>query len=538
MSRLIVPDVSIPRLANSHFTKAPSSASSDWGIESGRSSLLPPPAPRPSSRSLAPTATERRQWCPVPQLHLGFGGFPEHLASESASPAVSSLSSPRSPRSPSLTSVQSVLTYTPWPPQVRTQVEQRLTDVTLDVVTKTVPWTPAMGRSGALDRYGSEQEPAVGSRSRSFEAPHPRAIEAMSLQPSRDKPAVATPGQRQVAGPPGRSSTASRHSADNLGEARPISSLSAQSEWWHDSIILGRLSALALKYFAAKATRLPWQAWQARLAQGREKRLKEIQSRQCVALRGWRWRTIRRGSRLRCKIPLIRAICGIPASALRPAWQHLKQAVFLQRELRRRLLLLQLVKRKALDSVARTHYFQSLLQRGFAGLWMAQLRAKAAAESLGPERPWEPSRQGTRDALQEREPLRPVQQVLQRAWRRWSHATQMWLSSAEYNLRETEAWLAGECSTPRSIALSIARREVDVHRTSAKLSERQHRYEAAVVRAADAGATSPGRNEAESMSQLAIDKPEESDDLGGYWALRGQLACKAVTRPVMLGQRG
>ena len=43
---------------------------------------------------------------------------------------------------------------------------------------------------------------------------------------------------------------------DGLGDA--LLTFGAPSEWWHDSIILGRLSALALRYFASKATQKPW----------------------------------------------------------------------------------------------------------------------------------------------------------------------------------------------------------------------------------------------------------------------------------------
>lgn len=46
------------------------------------------------------------------------------------------------------------------------------------------------------------------------------------------------------------------HRGSGLGGA--LSTFGAPAEWWHDSIILGRLSALALRYFASKATQKPW----------------------------------------------------------------------------------------------------------------------------------------------------------------------------------------------------------------------------------------------------------------------------------------
>lgn len=51
----------------------------------------------------------------------------------------------------------------------------------------------------------------------------------------------------------------SPHRGSGLGGA--LSTFGAPAEWWHDSIILGRLSALALRYFASKATQKPWRHW-------------------------------------------------------------------------------------------------------------------------------------------------------------------------------------------------------------------------------------------------------------------------------------
>ena len=49
-----------------------------------------------------------------------------------------------------------------------------------------------------------------------------------------------------------------RDSRDRDGLGGALLTFGAPSEWWHDSIILGRLSALALRYFASKATQKPW----------------------------------------------------------------------------------------------------------------------------------------------------------------------------------------------------------------------------------------------------------------------------------------
>eukprot|EP00747_Dinoflagellata_sp_TGD_P195391 gnl/TRDRNA2_/TRDRNA2_63990_c0_seq1.p1 gnl/TRDRNA2_/TRDRNA2_63990_c0~~gnl/TRDRNA2_/TRDRNA2_63990_c0_seq1.p1 ORF type:complete len:793 (+),score=92.32 gnl/TRDRNA2_/TRDRNA2_63990_c0_seq1:51-2381(+) len=223
-------------------------------------------------------------------------------------------------------------------------------------------------------------------------------------------------------------------------------------EWWHDSIILGRLSAIAQRYFSAKSCRNPWKAWVQLVATTRSKKALRLRHRQMLAFRRWRWRSLANG-RYRCKMPLIRAIERLPQATLRPAWARLRQAVFMRRDLERRLRLLYLMERKMLDMLAGTHYHQSLLRLGLAGLWLAtqisphphrerqqrvdaNLSAQLQAASDGPH-------SGSH-----------VRQVVRRCWRRWSFATRLWLSSAEYRVRETEAWLAGECTTPRSIATS------------------------------------------------------------------------------------
>jgi len=234
-------------------------------------------------------------------------------------------------------------------------------------------------------------------------------------------------------------------SSDGLGGV--LSTFGAPSEWWHDSIILGRLSALALRYFAAKATSRPWRAWKLYVDAGRADKLVEKRRRVLLALRSWRWRTLTRG-RLRNKLPLILQLKHLELASLAPAWERLRQAVFMKRDVSRRLRLLQAIQRKIMGMMAMAHYHQSLLRLGLGGFWMAtQLPAAGGATRSGSG-----SRGRGRATVTDGS---HVEQVVRRAWRRWSFATRLWLSSTEYQVRETDAWLAGECSTPRSIARSL-----------------------------------------------------------------------------------
>ena len=73
--------------------------------------------------------------------------------------------------------------------------------------------------------------------------------------------------------------------ASPLGGA--LSTYGAPAEWWHDSVILGRLSALALRYFAGKAMKKPWQAWRHWVRGAREKSRFLLRSQVVLALRRW-----------------------------------------------------------------------------------------------------------------------------------------------------------------------------------------------------------------------------------------------------------
>lgn len=227
------------------------------------------------------------------------------------------------------------------------------------------------------------------------------------------------------------------------GLTQALSSYGPPSEWWHDSIILGRLSALALRYCATKSMRRPWLGWKKYVMGRREKMLTMLMFRKRVALKVWRWRSLTKG-RYKNKLPLVRVLARLPCTILRPAWARLRQAVFMRRDLSRRLALLHLIERRMLDQIALSHYYHRLLRLGLASLWLAT-QINPSNEKL------QPAATPRTEA-----PRSHVEQVVRRVWRRWHFATNMWLSSAEYRVRETEAWLAGECRTPRAIATTSA----------------------------------------------------------------------------------
>eukprot|EP00434_Breviolum_minutum_P028052 symbB.v1.2.024817.t1/scaffold2358.1/size81431/8 len=141
---------------------------------------------------------------------------------------------------------------------------------------------------------------------------------------------------------------------DGLGGA--LLTFGAPSEWWHDSIILGRLSALALRYFASKATQKPWRAWLQHVQRAREKHRLGLRSQLQLALRRWHRNCVRYGSRMQNKFPLVLALQKIVQSNLAPAWSRYRQAVFLQRDVDRRLRLLHIIRWKMMNTMAQVRH--------------------------------------------------------------------------------------------------------------------------------------------------------------------------------------
>ena len=234
---------------------------------------------------------------------------------------------------------------------------------------------------------------------------------------------------------------------DGLGGA--LLTFGAPSEWWHDSIILGRLSALALRYFASKATQKPWRAWLQHVQRAREKHRLGLRSQLQLALRRWHRNCVRYGSRMQNKFPLVLALQKIVQSNLAPAWSRYRQAVFLQRDVDRRLRLLHIIRWKMMNTMAQVHYCQTLQRLGLAGLWLAAKSKDVTSASPSPAN--SPEVWSSYSTAKSH-----LQQVVSRAWRKWWFATRMWLTSAQYRERELEAWLAGECSTPRSMVVAEA----------------------------------------------------------------------------------
>jgi len=221
---------------------------------------------------------------------------------------------------------------------------------------------------------------------------------------------------------------------ERLGISEALSSYGQPSEWWHDSIILGRMSALAMRYFQTKTVTRPVKAWKAWVLQARRKRMTVRQNLRILALRWWRRRVLTQ--KLHNKMPLIRALQRLPLATLGATWARLKHAVFMWRDVARRMHLLSLLETKMQCMVATAFHCRSLLRFGLAAFWIAsQTREPRSGSSaaLAPQKGH-------------------VTQVIRRAWSRWRWATRMWLSPGEYQVQETEAWLAGECPTPQKIA--------------------------------------------------------------------------------------
>ena len=98
-----------------------------------------------------------------------------------------------------------------------------------------------------------------------------------SYQRAQSIPHLAQSSQRSQ-GPQGPQ-------AEGLGVA--LSAFGPPAEWWHDSVILGRLSALALRFFATKAMKTPWNAWLQYVQRARKKSELCLQSQRRFLLQRW-----------------------------------------------------------------------------------------------------------------------------------------------------------------------------------------------------------------------------------------------------------
>eukprot|EP00439_Symbiodinium_sp_Y106_P012873 s4912_g1.t2 len=238
-----------------------------------------------------------------------------------------------------------------------------------------------------------------------------------------------------------------------------ISTFGAPAEWWHDSIILGRLSALALRYFATKAVKKPWKAWLRYLDAVRDKEEGRLRSQLQLALRLWRRRTVWHGRRLAPKRPLLLALQKITQTQLAPVWGRLRQAVFAQRDVERRLRVLHLIRRKMMETMAQVHYYQSLLRLGLAALWLAVKMRDTSSSSVALA-PVVCSSRHTH-----------VQQVLSRAWRRWRFATPS--QESESIQQEERTALIGQDGTDQP---QVVNRDADSSDDDALSTSRRCRF--------------------------------------------------------------
>lgn len=178
---------------------------------------------------------------------------------------------------------------------------------------------------------------------------------------------------------------------------------SADDAWLQDSIILGRLAALANRYRAAKLTAHVLGGWKRLLARRQQKQWLALQMRALLALRAWRRSAVRRGPGRRW-LAAAHAVHVLCRGALRQALRAWTRQVHGLRNLHRGYRLLLLVQARERDQLARALQVRRRLRAAFAAL---------AADCPGRPRP-------VRAAPEER--VRSTTLVFRRALRRWFYA--------------------------------------------------------------------------------------------------------------------
>lgn len=235
--------------------------------------------------------------------------------------------------------------------------------------------------------------------------------------------------------------------------------------WWRDNVIIGRLSALARRYWSLRMCARPFRAWSEYAKTKMRKR--EFQRKQQieVVMHVWKCRALHR-----CfwrELPLLRLLNqSVCRAGLRSAWNRLRSWANSWRMVMQRQMLLHLVRAKMMNGMAVCHHMRSLYLRGLGAFWVCTKSLKsrhsrhAHAHAHRHSHPHDHADAYPHDhsnahphvhhsysqALEQRsanraneagtEPRSVLLRVQSRTWRRWRYATLMWLSQEKYQQKQ------------------------------------------------------------------------------------------------------
>eukprot|EP00746_Dinoflagellata_sp_MGD_P167227 gnl/MRDRNA2_/MRDRNA2_97685_c0_seq1.p1 gnl/MRDRNA2_/MRDRNA2_97685_c0~~gnl/MRDRNA2_/MRDRNA2_97685_c0_seq1.p1 ORF type:complete len:539 (+),score=35.81 gnl/MRDRNA2_/MRDRNA2_97685_c0_seq1:172-1617(+) len=212
--------------------------------------------------------------------------------------------------------------------------------------------------------------------------------------------------------------------------------------WWRDNVIIGRLSALARRYWSLRMCARPFRAWtqytQTKVMKKESSRKQQIE----VVISMWRCRALHRFYWR--ELPLVRVLTQTLCRAgLRSAWTRLQSWACSWRSVMQRATLLRLMRLKMMNSIAVCHHIRSLYQRGLGGFWIC---AKQVQPSRGHSHTSRASGSQSVNCMygSENENRGVLLRVQSRTWQRWRHATRSWCIQERYrqqNHQHAMLWL-------------------------------------------------------------------------------------------------
>eukprot|EP00397_Hematodinium_sp_SG-2012_P009733 GEMP01009824.1.p1 GENE.GEMP01009824.1~~GEMP01009824.1.p1 ORF type:complete len:747 (+),score=155.69 GEMP01009824.1:330-2570(+) len=203
--------------------------------------------------------------------------------------------------------------------------------------------------------------------------------------------------------------------------------------WWQDAVILGRLAALGVQFYAGNLTRKSMKIWKRYMRYRYRKQRVAYLRRKQVQFRLFRMRIMNNSPTYRPYIDAIKRICLWINGGLRVAFRQMHKNVFRFRDMQRRVALFQIFRSRLMERIAMTHLSSRLLRLGMLALRIWARWVKDFPEIQ--DKKYETDRQ----------PLSMysefISDVVTRALVRWRRNIDFHMSTEEYIAKYTEQWL-------------------------------------------------------------------------------------------------
>lgn len=209
--------------------------------------------------------------------------------------------------------------------------------------------------------------------------------------------------------------------------------LDVDDVWWQDAVIMGRLAALGVQFYARNMTCKCMKVWKRYMRyRYRKKRIAHLRHKQ-LQFRLLRMRVLQNSPTYRPYIDALKTISSWIHGNIGQAFQQLHKNVFQYRDMRRRVALFTIVRSRVMERIAQTHFGYSLTRLGFLGfrIWARWVKEVPEVQDKKYE-----------VAKKEPSPYSAfISQVATRTLLRWKRNIDFHKSTEEYISKYTEQWL-------------------------------------------------------------------------------------------------